>query len=98
MGGSFFARGSLELQAASTPNRSSSQYGRPGTTCVSPAMTAWRKECLVARLKHHSLGVGKDGLPPPVFSQDKSGGKPTFLTLETFNLAADGVLEFKSDI
>ncbi len=70
----------------------------PGSAGVSPAMIAWMKECLVARLKHHSLRVGKGGLPPPVFSQDKSGGKPTFLTLETFNLAADGMLEFKSDI
>jgi len=84
----------LELQAASTTNPVLSQYGRPGTARVSPAMTAWMKECLVARLKHHRLRVGKGGLPPPVFGQDKSGGEPTFLTLETFNLAADGVLEF----
>jgi hypothetical protein len=69
-----------------------------GSAGASPAMTAWMKECLVARLKDRSLRVGKGGLPPPVFGQDKSGGKPTFLTFETFNLAADGVLEFKSDI
>jgi len=43
MGGSFLARESLELQAASTPNPVLSQYGRPGTAGVSPAMSAQRE-------------------------------------------------------